>query len=66
LGEVTEVEQFGGEGQGDTWFSIKHFLKHDIYLKVNGYYQSHYGTAIYGWNKVQVVAPKEKTITVYE
>lgn len=66
LGSCIEVEQFGGEGQGDTWYSVKHFPDHDVYLKINGYYQSHYGTDIYGWDQVQVVAPQVKTITVYE
>lgn len=66
LGEVNEVVQFGGEDLGSTWYSIKHFPKHDVYLKVNGYYQSHYGTDIYDWNQVGIVRPTEKTIIVYE
>lgn len=62
-----EVEQYGGEGQGDTWYSVKYFSKHDIYIKVDGYYQSYNGTEFYnGWNSCSQVFPKQKTITVYE
>jgi hypothetical protein len=67
VGKWEEIEQIGGEGEGDTWFSIKYFNDHDVYLKVSGYYQSHYGTDFDDWdNAVKEVKPKEKTITVYE
>ena len=46
--EWIEVEQYGGEGQGDTWYSVKHFPSLDIYLKVDGYYQSYNGTNFNG------------------
>lgn len=65
-GPVVEVQQFGGEGEGDRWWSIKHFVDKDIYIKINGYYQSHYGTDIYDWSHVQIVSPQMKSITVYE
>lgn len=62
-----EVDQYGGEGQGDTWFSIKYFPDYDLYLKVSGYYQSYNGTDFYdGWDCVTEVKPVTKTITVYE
>lgn len=67
LGESKEVDQYGGEGQGDTWYSIKYFKDHNVYLKVSGWYTSYYGTHFDGWdNAVREVVPKEKTITVYE
>lgn len=66
LGEIKEVEQFGGEGQGDTWYSVKYFKDHDVYLKVSGYYQSYNGTDFSGWGCVKEVTPTQKTITVYE
>lgn len=67
LGPIEEIDQYGGEGQGDKWWSVKYFPDHDIYLKVTGFYQSHYGTDFYdGWRGVKEVKPKEKTITVYE
>jgi hypothetical protein len=62
-----EVGQYGGEGQGDTWYSIKHFPALDIYLKVEGYYQSYNGTEFYdGWDCCSEVKPIQKTITVFE
>jgi len=62
-----EVDQYGGEGKGDTWWSIKYFPDHDVYLRVYGYYQSYNGTEFYdGWGCVSEVKPQQKTITVYE
>lgn len=62
-----EVDQYGGEGQGDTWYSIKYFPDHDVYIQVNGWYQSYNGTEFYdGWGCCKEVKPKQKTITVYE
>ena len=66
LGNCDEVEQHGGEGEGDSWYSIKYFKDHDVYLKANGWYQSHYGTDFMGWDEaVKEVKPSQKTITVY-
>jgi hypothetical protein len=67
VGEFTEVSQYGGEGQGDTWYSVKYFPKHDIYIKVDGWYTSYDGTDFDGWDDAcSEVRPIEKTITVYE
>jgi len=65
LGEVVEVEQFGGEGMGDDWYSVKYFKGHDVYIKVSGSYTSYSGTDFYEGFGVEV-RPQEKTITVYE
>lgn len=62
-----EVEQYGGEGQGDTWYSIKYFPDHDIYIKVSGWYQSYDGVNFNSWGRdCCEVKPSQKTITVYE
>lgn len=62
-----EVEQYGGEGMGDTWYSVKYFPEHDIYIKVTGWYQSYNGTEFYdGWGCCSQVRPQQKTITIYE
>lgn len=63
-----EVEQYGGEGQGDTWYSIKHFPNENVYIKVDGYYQSYDGVSFDGEYDgcCSQVVPKQKTITVYE
>lgn len=62
-----EVDQYGGEGKGDTWYSIKYFKDHDVYLRVDGWYSSYYGTDFADWDDaVKEVRPQEKTIIVYE
>lgn len=64
LGEVEEVDQYGGSGKGDTWYSVKHFKDHDVYIRIDGYYSSYNGTDFeegYG----REVKPKEKVITVF-
>lgn len=66
LGQMVEVDSYGGEGQGDTWYSVKHFVDHDVYIKVDGYYTSYEGTSFYGgWTCCSEVKPVQKTITVY-
>ena len=67
LGDIKEIEQVGGEGEGDHWHSVKFFKDHDVYLKVTGWYTSHNGTDFESWkSSVKEVKPKEKTITIYE
>lgn len=67
LGTVEEVDSYGGEDCGSTYYSIKHFKDHDVYIKVSGWYQSHYGTDFGDWEEAcQEVKPKVKQVTVYE
>lgn len=66
IGEMVEVDQHGGEGEGEDWWSVKHFPKHNIYVKVSGFYQSYNGTDFDGWEDCKEVKPQTKTITVYE
>ena len=66
-GPNEQVHSTGGEDRGSDWTRTYHFTDHDVYLKVTGYYQSHYGTDFDdGWNCVKEVKPVQKTITVYE
>lgn len=65
LGKVEEVDQYGGEDQGSSWYSVKHFVDHDVYIRTDGYYQSYNGTDFHDGHG-SVVAPKQKTITVFE
>lgn len=65
LGEVVEIQQYGGEAYGDHWESVKHFKDHAVYIRTVGFYSSYNGTEFYdGYGKE--VKPKEKTITIYE
>ena len=61
-----EIDQYGGEGNGKTWYSVKYFPSLDMYIRVDGYYQSYSGTSFDGWESCKQVKPTEKTITVYE
>lgn len=64
LGEVEEADSYGGEGKGETWYSVKYFKDHDVYIRIDGFYSSYNGTDFYdGYGRE--VKPKEKTITVY-
>lgn len=65
LGKVVTVEDYGGEGQGDTYYSVKHFVDHDVYIRTDGWYASYEGGTYdqgYGYE----VRPQEKTVIVYE
>lgn len=64
LGKIVEIEQYGGEGQGERWWTVKHFVDHDVYLKTSGHYSSYNGTDFYDWGKE--VKPVIKTVTVFE
>jgi hypothetical protein len=67
LGNIREVYQQGGEGKGDYWKSVKHFVEHDVYIQVIGFYSSYNGVLFEDWeSSCNQVIPKEKTITVYE
>jgi hypothetical protein len=67
LGPIEEVASKGGEGEGEEWYVVYHFPKHNIYLKCDGFYQSYNGTEFYdGWDDCFEVKPKEITVTVYE
>jgi len=65
-GPNKQVFSSGGEDRGSDWRRVFHFTDHNVYLQIQGYYQSHHGTDFEGWESVKEVTPKEKTITVYE
>lgn len=65
LGEVEEVAQYGGEGMGSTWYSVKHFKDHGVFIRIDGHYQSYSGTEFYDGYGREVVE-KEKTVVVWE
>lgn len=68
LGESEEIKQYGGEGCGDEWYSVKYFKDHNVYIQVDGWYSSYVGVEFYGGFKgdsISEVVPEEKTITVY-
>lgn len=65
VGAFEEVDQEGGEGQGDHWHSVKFFPKHGVFIRTIGDYSSYHGVDFYhGYGKE--VTPREETITVYK
>lgn len=68
LGEFNEIEQCGGEGQGDEWYSVKYFEDHDVYIRVDGWYSSYNGVDFSGdWDSCcKEVRPIERMVTFYE
>lgn len=67
LGSSMEsVESYGGEGMGETWYVVYYFKDLDLYIKVDGFYQSYSGVSFNGWDDISIVRPVEKTVTVYE
>lgn len=64
IGDYEVVEHYGGEGQGETFYSVKYFPLHDVYIKTEGYYYSYEGAEFEDFG--EEVRPKKKTITVYE
>lgn len=65
FGEVIEVLKEGGEGKGESWSVVRHFVDHNVYIRLDGFYTSYDGTD-FGEDELVEVFPKEKTITVYE
>jgi hypothetical protein len=64
LGKVVTVEDYGGEGKGSDYYSVKHFVDHDVYIRTDGWYASYEGGTYdngYGYE----VRPTEKTVIVY-
>lgn len=65
LGEIQVVDKYGGEGKGDTWYSVKYFKKHNIYIKTIGFYTSYNGVDLYdGYG--DEVKPNKRTVIIYE
>lgn len=62
LGFVECVDSYGGEGEGDDYYSVYRFFEHDVFIKFQGWYQSFNGSE---YDHMLEVRPKEVTITKY-
>lgn len=65
LGLTFEFEdRYGGEGQGDEYWSVYKFSRGDevVYVKFDGWYASYNGSEFNEWYFVE---PQEKVITVF-
>jgi hypothetical protein len=70
LGRIKVVEQKGGYNElqdgatGMEWYIVRHFVDHDIYIRLNGHYTSYEG--LYTRNsKYKHVKPIERVIVDY-
>lgn len=63
--DFTQVQQHGGEGEGDIYYSVLKFSNDTeiLFISFNGWYASYDGAT---YNDYTFVKPKQKTITVYE
>lgn len=62
--DIEKVEDFGGEGMGDTtYFVLK--IGHNQYIKFTGSYDSWNGTEWYDGNEFDFVEPVQVMKTIY-
>jgi hypothetical protein len=70
LGRIKVVEQKGGYNElqegatGMDWYIVRHFVDHDVYIRVDGHYTSYEGLDI-SRSKYKEVKPKERVIIEY-
>lgn len=57
------VRQYGGEGEGDTYYTVYHFPHLDLYVQFHGWYASHIGSE---FEEMFEVKPEQVTVTQYK
>jgi hypothetical protein len=63
LGKYEMVEHHGGMDEGSDYYTIYHFIDHDIYIQFQGWYASHHGSE---YNEMFEVKPYEEVVTKYK
>lgn len=63
FGKVEVTAQYGGEGKGEEYYKVYHFVDHDVYIRIDGFYQSYNGAEFH--EAPYEVKPIQKTIIVY-
>lgn len=65
IDKPTDVEDYGGEDMGSTYYKIIKFTRGDdvVFIKFQGYYASYNGA---DYEDFHVVSPTTKTVVVYE
>ena len=65
---IQQVEQVGGEGEGDYYHIVTSLTKDNktTLIKHVGFYSSYIGVEFDGLDSFDIVEKKEKTIIVYE
>lgn len=62
LGTFKMVQRHGGEGHGDNYYRIFHFIDHDVYIQFQGWYASYQGSK---YQEMYEVRPEQVTVTEY-
>ena len=65
FGKVKDVERKGGEGQGEAWHLIRHFVDHNVYIRLKGFYSSYDG-ANFNRYDYEEVFPEQVIKTIYK
>ena len=60
---IRSEDGYGGEGQGENYYTVYYFPALDIYVKFYGWYQSYNGAEYLGF---ELVEPIERMVTFYE
>lgn len=63
LGKIELADEYGGEGEGSTYYVVVKFVDHDVYIKVDAYYESYDGT---DWDSSEFVQVKPKEVAKVE
>ena len=64
FGNVKTVDSYGGEGMGEKYYVVYHFVDHNVYIRIDGYYQSYNGAEFE--NAPYEVKPVQRLVTFYE
>ncbi len=62
VGHFDVVGEYGGEGKGAEWWIVYHFTLHNVYIRLNAYYESNCGVEFESYEEV---VPKTVTVTKY-
>jgi hypothetical protein len=65
LGKMDNVYHYGGEGQGDTFEDVYHFIDHDVYIEADACWVSHDGIYWYSAEFYEV-KPEVVQVTKYK
>ena len=66
FGKTETVDEEGGyEGGGESMYIVKHFVDHNVFIRLNGFYTSYSGTDFDDYD-FEEVFPIERTVTFYE
>ena len=66
FGKSEEVDNHGGyEGSGEERYVVRHFVDHDVYIRLDGYYASYDGSHFDEWG-YKVVRPIDRVVRFYE